>query len=397
MIIERFFDAMRARPRNSAVDSFPEAIGYGADLSVSGKMVTPETSRTIATAYRCGNIISDDVAKMPFQVFIKRGQQVEKLQPNAFIRNMAYMLEIQPNRYWTPFLFKKTAMQWLLYWGNCYIWQPPGRMRELYILPASSTCVVFDARGNRYFETTWASGETSVLPDVEVMHLMINSEDGYEGESIISYARETIGRQLGAHEVQSKFYKQGMTAAGIIYAAGDLNKQAREKIRESYTEAVSGSGNVGKVAIFDSKITKFEPVSIKPNDAQFLESIQATDLDIANFFGLPLYKLNSGKQTYQSNEQQNLDYLSTTLDPYLVQWEQGAALKWLSMEEQSYTYFRFNRDSILRTDASTRAAYLEKKIFSGQLTPNEARQIDDLSSYPGGDRHYVPSNMTAID
>jgi len=85
------------------------------------------------------------------------------------------------------------------------------------------------------------------------------------------------------------------------------------------------------------------------------------------------------------------------MDPYLVQWEQAAALKWLTMEEMNYMYFRFNRDALLRTDAKTRGETLEKAIFSGRLTPNEARQIEDLSAYTGGDRHYMPANMMAIE
>jgi HK97 family phage portal protein len=151
------------------------------------------------------------------------------------------------------------------------------------------------------------------------------------------------------------------------------------------------------VAVFDNKISKFETITITPADAQFLETIQATDAEIANFFGLPLYKLNQGKQSYNSNEQQNLDYLRTTLNPYLVQWEQAGRLRWLAEWEMDSTYLRFNRNSLLQTDAKTRAEYIEKRIFSGQMTPNEARAVEDESAYEGGDLHYVPANMVAIE
>jgi HK97 family phage portal protein len=220
--------------------------------------------------------------------------------------------------------------------------------------------------------------------------------DGISGRSVITYARETMGRQMGAYETQNKFYSQGLTPGGVAYFAGDLSKEARAKVREAYSEAMSGSANAGKLAVFDNKITKFEVISMKPVDAQFLESIQENDSEIANFFGMPLYKLNQGKQSYQSNEQQNLDYLNTTLDPYLVQWEQAAAIKLLSEYEQNDTYFRFQRDALLRTDAKSRTETLEKRIFSGQMTPNEARQIEDLSAYPGGDLYYMPANIVSL-
>ncbi len=112
---------------------------------------------------------------------------------------------------------------------------------------------------------------------------------------------------------------------------------------------------------------------------------------------MPLYKLNMGKQTYNSNEQANLDYLNSTLDPYLIQAEEVDRQSWLSEDEQEYTYIRFNRDALLRTDSKTRTETLQKRIFSGQLTLNQALQIEDQPSFPGGDVRMVPANMALMD
>ena len=106
--------------------------------------------------------------------------------------------------------------------------------------------------------------------------------------------------------------------------------------------------------------------------------------------------MTQGKQSYESNEQQNLDYLNTTLDPYLVQWEQAAALKWLSEDEQNYMYFKFNRDALLRTDSRSRGESLAKRVLNGWMTPNQAAQVEDLPSFEGGDAHYIPANTARI-
>jgi len=213
---------------------------------------------------------------------------------------------------------------------------------------------------------------------------------------VLTYARETIGRQLGAHETQDSIYSQGLMPAAAIYIDGEMNKEARDKIKDSYLSAVKGSENSGGVAVFDSRVTKFETITMKPADAQFLETVAATDAEISNFFGMPLHKLNMGKQSYESNSQQQLDYLSTTLNPYLVQWEQAARLKWLRAEERGSTYLRFIREALLWMDAKTRSEYLRSMIQSGQMTPNEARQVNDLSAYVGGDSYYIPSNMARV-
>ena len=399
MLVDKLLSTIR--PINTAPAiapmTLPELINmYGGGVTVAGERVTPESSKKIATAYRCGNILSDDVAKMPLQVYQKTNPRtIERILPDGRLQNLAWMLEIRPNRWMNPFVWKKTTMLWLIFHGNAYIWQPPNQ-RELFILPAHATYPEFLPNGSLWYHTTFANGVTDDLPDTEILHLMINSIDGFFGRSVITYARETLGRQLGAHRTQSKFYDQGLNASGILWSSADLSEEARNKARESFERAASGSDNAYRVVVADSKFSKFEQISMKASDMQFLQGIEATDTEICNFFGLPMYKLNQGKQAYNSNEQQNIDYLNTTLDPYLVQWEQAAALSWLSTREQGSTYFRFNRDVLLRTAAAARTDVLVKKIQSGQLSINEARNIEDQSAFEGGDEHYMPANYVTI-
>lgn len=376
----------------------PEYVHRWGQTTTAGQRVSAETAKSIAAAYRCGNIISDDIARLPLQVYQQIGRQITRVMPDPVRRNTAYLTEIEPNRWMDPFKFKKTAVLWLLYYGNVYIWEPAGPYREWFILESDKVTPGFDQNGNKLYRTQFPNGEIQDLPSVEVLHLMINSTDGLSGKSVLTYARETLGRQLGAKDTQNRIHSQGLnpTAALWVASSKELTKEARQKVKDAYLESVRGSGNAGGVAVFDSAIKDFKPISISPADAQFLETIQATDAEIANFFGLPLHKLNMGKQSYESNTQQQLDYLSTTLDPYLVQWEQAGRLRWLRQEEQGYTYLRFIREALMRTDPETRSKYLKDKILSGQLSPNEARQIEDLSPYEGGDAYYIPSNMARV-
>ena len=380
-----------ASPRPDYAPSY----GYATD---SGERVSVVGSQSIATAYRAKNIISDDVAKMPLQMIRRNGRNVEQVAPNAVTRNMAYLLQISPNLWgWTPFQLKKASIDWLLFYGNSYIWSPVIGPRQLLILPANRSMPVFDLDGNLWYRHTFSNNVTVYIPSVEILHLMINpDETGFLGRGVIAFARETMGRQLAARKTQSKFYAQGFMPAAYIQMAGELSPEARAKARLAYEEAMSGAANAYRLAVFDSKITKFEPINIQLKDAQFLESIDATDRDIANFFGLPEHMLNRGKESYNSNEQKYIEYLQGTLDAYLVPWEEAARIRWLSSAEQSNTYFRFVRESLLRMDSKARAEKNEVQIRSGQLSPNEAREKDDLSAYPDGDRYYMASNIAQI-
>jgi HK97 family phage portal protein len=364
----------------------------------SGARVSVEAAKTIATVYAAKNIISNDVAKMPFQMVRKTGRQTAQVEPNAVIRNMAYLLQVSPNLWgWTPFQFKKAVIEWQLFYGNAYIWSPIVGPRQLLILPADRTMPVFDLEGNLWYRTVFSNAIPVYIPDVEILHLLINPDTtGFVGRGVITYARETFGRQLAARNAQAKFFANGFMPAGYVQMAGELNADARNKVRLAYEEQMSGAENAYRLAVFDSLITKFEPINIQLKDAQFLESIDANDRDICNFFGLSEHMLNRGKEAYNSNEQKYIEYLQGTLDAYLVAWEEAARIRWLYSWEQADTYFKFVRESLLRMDSKARAEKNEVQIRSGQLSPNEAREKDDLSAYPDGDQYYMAGNILPI-
>lgn len=384
---------------DSAASPKPDYAPSWGYSTASGERVSVPGAMSIATAYRSKNIISDDVAKMPLHVIERVGRNIQQVAPDAVTRNMAYLLQVSPNLWgWTPFQFKKSAIEWLLFYGNAYIWQPMTGPRQLIVLPADRTAPVFDLDGNLWYRHVFSNGVPSYIPSVEILHMLINPDStGFIGRGVITYARETLGRQLAARKTQAMFYSQGFMPAAYIQMAGELSSEARKKVREAYEEQMSGAGNAMRLAVFDTRITKFESVDMKLADAQFLESIDATDRDIANFFGLPEHMLNRGKEAYNSNEQRYLEYLSGTLDAYLVPWEEAARIRWLSQDEQGTMYFRFVRESLLRMDAKTRGESLAIRIQNGMMTPNEGREKDDLGAYPDGDRYYMASNIARIE
>lgn len=369
---------------------------YGGGAAVrtkSKKRVDEDAAKRVATAYRCANTISDDMGMMPLQQFNKFQGRIARIYPDAAKRNTAYLLEWQPNRWMVPFIWKRTIMNWLIWWGNCYIWNPPSSYPELFILDAGQTVPKFDEDGNKWYETRFPDGSVELLPDVEIAHLMINSKDGLHGISVLENARETLGRQLAAHETQDSLAGDGLKPTAALWVKSKaLSDEAREKVRRSYIDAIQTGAAVFETDQFE----KFESITMKPTDAQFLEGIAATDADIANFFNFPLHKLNMGKQSYESNDQQELNYIKSCLNPFCVQFEQVGGLKWIAAKDQPFQYLRFNRDAILQTDAKTRTEILVKKIQGAMLTPNEALQIEDMNGYKGGDSHYMQASYGRV-
>jgi len=349
-------------------------------------------AKKLATVYRCMNVVSDDIAGLPLQQFLKLERGSARVKPDGNLRNIAYLLEIEPNRWNTPFIFKKGLVLDLLNTGNAYVWRPLQDYQELYKLNPKTVSPRLDTKGNRYFQVCFENGTELNIPDPEILHLMINPDVKLMiGRSVLAFANETLNRQTNANTSRNKLQGNGLLPAAAITVAGALDAPGREAVRKKYLDAAAGG-----VAVFDEKIANYQVMQMNATDAQFLESIEATEREIANFFGVPEYKLNLGKQSYQSNEQQQLDYLGTTLNPYLIQIEQSARLKWLSIEEQPDHFFRFERKALLQIDAKTQAEFMNSKIMAGQYSPNEARAIEDLEPYDGGDIHVIQGGMAVI-
>lgn len=357
------------------------------------KKFTPETAQRLSTVYRCMNILSDDIASLPFQQFSKleKGGS-RRVKPDGKAVNIAYLIEVQPNRWLTPFLLKKGLILDLLSYGNAYVWQPAGS-GELFPLEPWRVTPILSTKGERFFRVLFENGSERDLPDAEVLQLMINPDrKRMIGRSVLSYAAETLNRQWSAMETRNKLQGNGLLPTAVMRVNGEIDRDAREKVKESYLKAAEGG-----VAIMDSKIVDYKQLEVKATDMQFLESVNATEREIANYFGVPEYKLNLGKQSYQSNEQQQLDYLGTTINPYLVQIEQAARLKWLATEEQADSFFRFERKALLQVDSKTQSEFIQTKIMSGVYSPNEARGIDDMEPFEGGDHRFIQTSMGVIE
>lgn len=379
-----------------------EIISSYGEKTMAGELVSVERSKSLSSFYRAANTIIDDYAMMPFQQFERVNGRIKRIEPDPRLNNIAYLMEVSPNQWgWTPFQFKQVKMQWKLFYGNSYVWKPLVTPQQLLILPADITRPVIEKEtGSLWYEVRFSNSEKpDYIPDVEILHEMINPDaTGFIGRGIVTYAKETIGRRLGAGKTKSKFYSQGLNPSGVLYLEGIEIKDdvERDKVRDSFAGKINGADGAYNIAVADKRIREFKPISLSPKDAEFIASMEFDDREIANFFKMPLHMLNMGKEAYNSNEQKFGEYLQQTLDPHLVATEQGARIRWLSFEQQGANYFKFNRSSLLRMNAKERAETNEIKIRSGQMSPNEARAFDDQNPYDLGDDFYMTANNTKI-
>ena len=141
----------------------------------------------------------------------------------------------------------------------------------------------------------------------------------------------------------------------------------------------------------------YKPLSISNRDAQFVEQSALSVEDLARVFGVPLYKLQAGKQSYSSNEQNAIEYVVGTLHPNAVIWEQELSYKLLTPQDLARGLrIRGNLMNELRGDFQSRGTWYQTMRDNGSFSVNDIRELEDMPDVDGGDEHYASLNYVPL-
>ena len=373
--------------------------------SASGKQVNERTSMQMTAVYSCVRILSEAVASLPLNVYryTETGGK-EKAIDHSLYR----LLHDEPNPEMSSFIFRETLMTHLLLWGNAYaqiIRNGKGEVIALYPLMPDRMAVDRDSNGRLYYKyrksnddaPTMESGVVSLAPS-DVLHVPGLGFDGLVGYSPIAMAKNAIGLAIAAEEYGSKFYANGAAPSGVLEHPGTLKDPTR--VRDSWNSTFGGSSNSHKVAVLEEGM-KYTPISISPNEAQFLETRKFQINEIARIFRVPPHMVGDlEKSSFSNIEQQSLEFVKYTLDPWVIRWEQALYRTLLSEEEKKSYFFKFNVEGLLRGDYQSRMQGYATARQNGWMSANDIRELEDLDRIPaelGGDLYLINGNMLPLE
>ena len=153
-------------------------------------------------------------------------------------------------------------------------------------------------------------GGTVILKPSDVLHVPGLGFDGLVGYSPIAMAKNAIGLAIATEEYGAKFFANGATPGGLLEYPGTVKDP--DRVRESWNKGFSGSQNAGKVAILEEGM-KYTPISIAPEQAQFLETRKFQINEIARLPDTAAYDWRSGEVGFSNIEQQSLEFVKYTL------------------------------------------------------------------------------------
>ena len=402
-ILEIFTKLFKSRdkPKNVSVGS---AYRFFFGGSTAGKNVTERSSMQMTAVYSCVRVLAEAVAGLPLHLYkyTDSGGKDKALEHQLY-----FLLHDEPNPEMTSFVFRETLMTHLLLWGNAYaqlIRNGRGEVVGIYPLMPNRVSVNRDDKGNIYYkylrglEDAHLNKENEViLLHSEVLHIPGLGFDGLVGYSPIAMAKNAIGMAIACEEYGAKFFANGATPGGILEHPGVVKDP--ERVRASWNSAFGGSANANKVAVLEEGM-KYTPISISPNEAQFLETRKFQINEIARIFRVPPHMVGDlEKSSFSNIEQQSLEFVKYTLEPWLIRWEQSLVRSLILPGDKGKYFIKFNVDGLLRGDYESRMNGYATARQNGWMSANDIRaleNLDQISEEDGGNLYLINGNMTKL-
>lgn len=406
MIIPRKKAAEPSAPRSPDILTLSSTSGWSFDTGGE------DAALKVSAVYRGINFSAETISVMPFYIMEERTRKRIDSHP------LMEILKMRPNEAMTPSDYKKLMETNRLLVGSGYAYigrsARTGRVDEL--LPLSPSLVTPWLDDERYLHYLYAdpiSGKLFDLLPHQLVHYKAFTRDGINGISPLTYAREVIAKDRSAKAYERALYNNGGRPSGVLYTEADLGGKKievkdkdgnvieeiskKEQIRRAWERVHAGGDNAFRTAVLDLGL-KYQPIAMNNADAQFVESNEITIADIARFLGVPLHVLMTGKQSYESNQQNRVEYVQTTALATVTSCEEEDTFKLLSAPDRAKTYrVRRNMNAALRGDYASRANYYQTMQQIGAYSVNDILALEDMPDVPGGDTHQASLNYVPLE
>ncbi|HJC41202.1 MAG TPA: phage portal protein [Candidatus Intestinimonas pullistercoris] len=346
--------------------------------ALESSQTNAERLSPVAAAHR---ILTNSFGLIPFGPYRKDGEERVAVEDP----DLNLVLKVRPNDYMSPFMMRKITMSNAFWHGFGAVWNrkgPDGQVVQRLPLPSDCCSIRKDLETGQYWYDYSVDGVQKTFSNYELSFLYFETYDGIRGRGVLDLARETIALDAMAQRYGKKFYQNGARMSGIVKVETDMDREARQKVKQEFR--TYASDDAFAVAVLDHGMD-FTPMGVSQSDAQFIETRNFSVEEISRFTGIPKHMLQTGKESYNSNSQQRLNYVTDTLLPYVVQWESEDSYKLPTPQDRrAGVYIRGNVEVLLRADPTTRASFYEKMIQHAIYNPDECRAKEEKNPIPGG-------------
>ena len=329
--------------------------------------------------YAAVSRISNTIASMPLHFY--KGFEIQRDHP------LERLVNLEPHPNFTSFSWKQTMEVLRNTEGTSYalrILNNMGQLMRLDILNPMRVTPKKDTDGNVWYSVIMDDGSEALCPGFLMVCMKHMSANGIRGIRPIDVLRKSLDYDTQVKEM-SLDQLDGVNH-GIMLTVPNvgMSQTQKEEAVDRFLETYEKSGRSVVILEGGMTATNFNATSV---DAQLLDVERITRNRVATVYNLPPHLLGDYTDAAPGNtEQQLLEFLQLTITPIVEQWEEELNRKLITPQEYAEGYhFRFDTNSLTRTDVKTTAERNQMAIRGGWRKPNEVRAELGLAPDPVGD------------
>lgn len=352
----------------------------------------------ISTVLTCEKILAEQLSKLPLEVY-QTDEAKGKIKAKG--HDLYRLLHNSPNNFQTSTLFFQQLERWRNHYGNAFakiIWNGAGKAEALELVHPLEIKGYKIINGKLYFYREKDKLKEALSND-DVLHFRFVSDDGIFGINPMKALAYELANIHQGKTTLNNAYKNNLNIdkyfeTGVSNFANNNAAAAIEHVKREY----SGSMNAKKTPFLPAGFKLVAVPSPSIQDAQILQSIGFAKRDIAAFYGAPLHLVGIDGQSYNSIEQQTLNFKTTTLQPIARMYRQELEKKLLFPADLAADIsIEFNLNAIVEVDMSTRMNYLKTMHGMGVISSNAVAKMEGFETYEGGDLHFIQSQNIPVE
>ncbi|MCE5270829.1 phage portal protein [bacterium] len=375
----------------------------GGSETAAGRTVNEISAMNNSAVFNAVTIISGILMQLPLHLY-RRTTDNGKEKATSHPLYQVVHGRVRPPRAGMPGM---TAARWIqaaaghvCTWGNSYnfrVFNGAGQIAEIH--PIRPDRMRLEERDGRIvYEYTPRQGGPVEIPHENMLHIPGFGFDGIQGYSVVTLAREGIGLSLATEEFGARWFGSGTHPGIVVSTPKALKKDTRDALKKQLSDKYAGLGKSHRLLLLEEDMKPI-PISVSPEDSQFLETRKFQVIEIARWFNLPAYLLKEMDGTIKSNiEQQSIELLTIHMGPWITLFETELTYGLLRQDEIDAGYFiEFDLNGLLRGDIKARYdAYAVGKQWGFLNTNMVLRKENEQTIGPDGDKFWMPVNMIEV-
>ncbi len=357
--------------------------------TAAGVSVSEDSAMRLVPVLACIRLIAEIIASLPIDVIVRDGNKRRTVDPPPWL--------VEPNPDLSQLELIEELLSSLLSNGNSVSQVVRGARQmpvEVYPVDRRTCSAARDSNGKLFYTFQGSSKPNYTGPDGSVLHIKGFRRPGQIwGLSPIQVHRQAIGLGLAAEQFGAEFFGQGAHLSGVIENPNEMTVAQAQVLLATWKSKHGGLSNAHQPGVLTNG-SKWTPISIPPEDAQFLQTRNYQLGDIARIYRVPPHLVGDMEKSTSWGtgiEEQNLQFAVFTLRTWIVRLERS--LTTLLPPGQQ---LRFNLDALLRGKTKDRyEAYAIGRQWGWESvnTINEKEDKDPIG--PEGDEFLTPLNMIA--